>query len=142
MKQLVIGLVTATLTGGLLVGVSAGTARAGDCGYTSGCGGTLTSVIVANDPVVRGTSAKICVRVRTAGSGRPKGRVDVVVRKRNGHDVFTGSKKYEGRARCFTTPELRRTGKYLVRAVFRPMRPSPFGGSTNSTVFRVVRSHH
>jgi len=136
MKRLITGMAAATLMAGGLLGVSAESANA-ECPYT-GCVPTNTTVTVPNAPVAQGGEAKICVRVSTSGSGEAKGRVGVAVKKRSGGVVFTDSKRYDGRT-CFTTGNLDKPGKYVVRASFQARSSSPFGDSDNSTAFRVTR---
>jgi hypothetical protein len=136
MKRLITGMAAATLMAGGLLGVSAESANA-ECPYT-GCVPTSTTVTVPNAPVAQGGKAKICVKVSTSGSGKAKGRVGVVVKKRSGGSVFTDSKRYDGRT-CFTTGNLDKPGRYLVRASFQAAASSAFGDSDNATAFNVKR---
>ena len=64
------------------------------CPYT-GCIDTNTK-ISAPDSVKVGKTAKIGVRVTSAGNAEPKGRVTVKVQRRNGGYSFIDSKKYSG----------------------------------------------
>lgn len=136
MKRLMIGIAATTLLGGGLVATSAETAQAA-CPYT-GCVPTSLTIQIPNAPVAKGGKAKICIKVSTSGSGQPKGRVNVAVRKRSGGPVFADSKKYEGKT-CFRTGKLRGPGKYLVRAVYQASASGAFGDSSNSAAFRVVK---
>lgn len=137
MKRLIIGLISAVLMAAGLVGVSGSSASA-VCPYT-GCVKTSTAVTVPNSPVTKGGKAKICVSVKTAGNGAPKGRVGVSVKRTKGGYSFVNNKKYSGGQVCFKSTTLNRAGRYAVRASFFPGANTSFGPSKNSAAFRVVR---
>ena len=134
MKRLIIGLISAVLMAGGLVGVSESAHAV--CPYT-GCVSTNTRVTVPNAPVKKGTRAKVCVRVTTPGSGVPKGRVTATVKGTNGW-MWSATKKYRGGQICFTSRKIKRAGEYSARGIFSPFSSSPFGSSRGSKSFRVV----
>jgi len=136
MKRLIVSLAATTLMGAGLVGVSAETASAA-CPYT-GCVDTHTKVSASD--VKQGQRATVCVKVTTGGNGQPKGRVGVVVVKKNHGYRFTDSKKYDGGRTCFKTDKLRGPGKYLVRANFEGK--GAFNDSDGSTTFKVKKKKH
>lgn len=136
MKRLIIGLAATTLMSGGLAAVSAEAANAA-CPYT-GCVETYTKVS-APDTVPQGQRARICVKVTTGGSGRPKGRVTILVQKSVGYYHFTDSSPYDGGRECFTTTRLNKLGKYVVKANFDRKAGSGFKDSDQRTTFRVVR---
>jgi hypothetical protein len=139
MKRLIVGLLAAVLTAAGLTGISAGSATAA-CPYT-GCVPTSTRVTVPNAPIQVGGKARICVKVATAGNGRPHGRVSIAVTRNRGGFRYTDTKGYHGRT-CFTTPELNKRGKYTVRGSFEAFASSVFGDSDNKVPFRVVKRKH
>ena len=136
MKRLIIGATTAVLMGGGMVAVSAETASAA-CPYT-GCRETFTNIF-APEEVKRGNPARICVAVNTDGNGRPKGQVSIRVERSKGGYKFVDSKPYNDNRECFTTGDLNKLGKYVVRATFDRKPGSSFKDSDNNTAFRVTR---
>jgi hypothetical protein len=137
MKRTIIGLTAATLMGGGLVGISADTASA-VCPYT-GCVPTATTVRVVNAPIHRGDQAKICIRVRTAGNGQPRGHVKVAVVRNNGGFRWFNARRYDGGRSCFVTPALHKRGKYIVRGGYEAAARSAFDDSDNITAMFVRR---
>ncbi len=107
------------------------------CPYT-GCIDTNTK-ISAPDSVKVGKTAKIGVRVTSAGNAEPKGRVTVKVQRRNGGYSFIDSKKYSGGKVTFKATNLRPKGKYLVTAIFKKKDGSRWNSSSETTTFKVKR---
>jgi hypothetical protein len=113
-------------------------ARAIRCPYT-GCIRTSTRISAPNR-VFRHRSARICVRVGTAGNGRPRGRVTVSLVRANGGFRWSNSRATSGRYRvCFGTPRLHRLGRYVVRARFDGRSSSAYRASRDRDTLRVVR---
>ena len=136
MKKMMIGLFSATLMGAGLVGVSTAPAQAA-CPYT-GCVDTFTRVS-APDTVERGERARICAKVTTGGNGRPKGRVTLDVQRSRGGFHFIDTKTYDAPRTCFSTPKLRKLGKYVINMRFDRRPGSGFKDSDQTDEFRVVR---
>lgn len=137
MKRALSQIAVIVMLGGGLVAVTGGAAEAA-CPYT-GCVPTRTRVNVANAPVVQGEKAKVCIQVVTSGSGVPRGHAKVSVRRNVGGFFWVDTKRYPGKRTCFTTPNLRRAGKYAVRASFYAAPGSVFGNSSNVTALHVRR---
>ena len=135
MKKLFAGIIATFLMGAGLVGISGEAAQAA-CPYT-GCVRTYTHVNASD--TVRGGHSRICVRVTTASGQEPKGQITIRVTKSVGSYRFIDSKRYNGPRTCFTTPRLRKPGKYVVGAFFDRKPGSPFKDSDNRTTFRVKR---
>jgi hypothetical protein len=131
--KMIVGLFTAALMGGGLVGLSSEAANAVCDSYT-GCPDTSAKVS-APGSVKQGRRAEICVSVRTNGNGKPKGRVSVSVERNAGGYSFSDSQRYDGRT-CFTTTQLNKLGNYTVSARFVG---NDFRNSNDSATFKVVR---
>ena len=117
---------------------AASAARRARCPYT-GCIRTSTRISAPNR-VARHRSARICVRVGTAGNGRPRGRVSVSVVRANGGFRWSNDRATSGRYRvCFGTPRLHRLGRYVVRARFDGNANSAYRDSRDRDTLRVVR---
>jgi len=129
-------LIAAVMMAAGLVAFGTGPANAA-CPY-SGCVPTKTA-IEAPGKVVSGSRAKICVRVSTDGNGQPKGTVSVKVARNNGGFSFSDAKKYDSSKACFTTPKLKKKGKYSIAAHFVKKPGSRWKNSSDSDNFRVVR---
>jgi hypothetical protein len=135
-QKLIASLISAFLMVAGLVAFTQSSATAA-CPYT-GCVGTYTR-IKAPDTVKRGDRLNFRVNVTTAGNGEPKGRVTIRVVRSDGDYRFTDSKKFTGDAVKFTTTQLPKRGKYIIRAVFDRKAGSGFRDSDNTEAFRVVR---
>lgn len=133
MKRLIIGLISAVLMTGGLVGVSESANAV--CPYT-GCVETRTHVSVPNAPVRKGHKATVCVRVSTSGNGTPRGRVTATVKGPGLH--WSRTRQYTGGAVCFTTRKIRKTGQYSARGIYSPYQSTPFKSSRGKAGFRVV----
>lgn len=137
MKQLFAGLITVLMMAAGLVTLSAATASAA-CPYT-GCVQTSTRISAPNR-VVKNRKARICARVGTAGNGRPRGRVSVSLVRAGGGYRWSNDRATGGRYRvCFSTPRLRKLGRYVVRARYDARADSAYRDSRDRDSLRVVR---
>jgi hypothetical protein len=137
MKKIFAGLFVAVLLATGLVAVSGNAAQARECPYT-GCVQTNTQIDAPNR-VRRGDNARICIHVGTDGNGQPKGQVTVTVVRGKGDFKYTDSKKYNDFKECFTTPDLKKLGNYVIKARFDSKPGSAYKDSDNRDEFEVVK---
>ena len=129
--------VTIMMAAGLVGATGSGASAAPDCPYT-GCVRTSTHV-GAPDKVKKGSRAEICMKVTSDGNGRPQGQATVRVVRGNGGYKFIDSKSYDGQKTCFRTTKLKKTGKYVVKAIFDREPGSSYKDSDNRTTFKVTK---
>ena len=135
MKRLIIGLISAMLMAGGLVGAATSSATAAGCDPYTGCVKTYTNV---SGPkfIQKGTAGEFCVHATSGGNGKPKGFVTLNIIRKKGEFSYTATKPYHGR-RCFGTPVMTKGGYYRVRAHFEGK--GVWGNSNDWTHFRVRR---
>ena len=136
MKKFLGVVIAAVMLAGGLVTFAMSPASAA-CPY-SGCVPTYTFIDNPNK-VKRGQKAKICVRVGSDGNGRPVGSVSIRVVRSTGGFRYLDNKKYNDWKECFTTPKLKKRGKYVIRARFDRNPNSRWQDSGTVSNFRVVR---
>ena len=133
MKRMIIA---APASVALVAGLVAGPSPLATAAPYPGTVDTNTSVS-APASVDRGDSARITVRVSSAGDARPKGTVTVTVKRKKGGYTFSDTKSYRGGKIAFRTGALNKRGAYVVRAKFDAKPQSVFKDSSDSTSFRV-----
>jgi hypothetical protein len=137
MKKIFAGLFTAILLAAGLVAFSGSAQAAPECPY-SGCVHTGTK---ADSPgqVKQGHRADFCVRVTTDGNGRPRGTVEVTVKRESGGFKWSNGRGYNDAKECFTTPKLTQRGAYTIHAQFVGKDGSGFRNSNDDANFKVVK---
>lgn len=95
--------------------------------------------VSAPDRIERGERLRFGVNVVTQGNADPKGRVLVVVKKLNSDIKWKDTAFFKGLKLRFVSPELKRRGKYIVKARFDAKAGSVWKDSDQIAAFRVTR---
>ena len=130
MKKTLFALLSVVLMSGALVGAPGVSARAADEPYP---GTVFTFCDSGGKHNVRlGSRARSFLVVKSAGSGRVKGKVRVVYTHTASNKKFFGSARYTGGRIKFIGPALNKTGRWQVRVRLVPGKNSIFKPCTDA----------
>ena len=103
-------------------------------------GTVRTSTALSGKTVVKlGKRAVVKVKVSTAGTARPRGKVKLIVDPQRGGVTFSITKVYAGNSVTFRTPKLMKRGPYTLTAKYLPPPRSVFKRSSKSKFIFVKR---